>query len=109
MFQGGRGIDAHRTNDIRIGLLIMFHHASWYLQLLSHIIYSSFPAAFCFFKLFLCDNVLMCGVVYIAQKCFKTHDKGVVKPTIRFTTPLSLVESIYIYVYPRASSYHYSW
>ena len=34
------------------------------------------------------------GVVYIAQKCFKTHDKGVVKPTIRFTTPLSLVESI---------------
>ena len=47
-FQGGRGIDAHRTNDIRIGLLIMFHHASWYLQLLSHVIYSSFPATFCY-------------------------------------------------------------
>ena len=38
-------------------------------------------------------------VVYMAQKCFKTHDKGVVKPTICFTTPLSLVESIFIVSY----------
>ena len=50
--------------------------------------------------MFLYFKVHDIGVVYLAQKCFKTHDKGFVKPTTRFTPPLSLVESI-LWISPR--------